>query len=82
MLTCFSVRRLLKTTKQRQLSTAQRAFLAAENSTARTAWKVFPNKVWVSPEEEELSFVKYAVDRLEREKKEENERHSTFFLDY
>jgi uroporphyrinogen-III synthase len=56
--------------------------LAAENSTARTAWKVFPNKVWVSPEEEELSFVKYAVDRLEREKKEENERHSTFFLDY
>lgn len=33
-------------------------------STARAAWKMFPNAVNVSPEQEELSFVKYSVDRI------------------
>jgi uroporphyrinogen-III synthase len=43
--------------------------LANENSTARAAWRVFTNKVYLSPEQEELSFVQYSVARW----KEENE---------
>lgn len=37
--------------------------LANENSTARAAWRVFTNKVYLSPEQEELSFVQYSVAR-------------------
>lgn len=37
--------------------------LANENSTAREAWRVFTNKVYLSPEQEELSFVQYSVAR-------------------
>jgi len=43
--------------------------LANENSTARAAWRVFDNKVYLSPEHEELSFVQYSIARW----KEENE---------
>ena len=43
--------------------------LANENSTARAAWRVFTNKVYLSPEQEELSFVQYSIARW----KEENE---------
>lgn len=35
--------------------------LANENSTARAAWRVFTNKVYLSPEQEELSFVQHSV---------------------
>ena len=41
--------------------------LANENSTAREAWRVFTNKVYLSPEQEELSFVQYSVARLKEE---------------
>jgi len=37
--------------------------LANENSTAREAWRLFTNKVYLSPENEELSFVQYALKR-------------------
>jgi len=43
--------------------------LANENSTARAAWRVFTNKVYLSPEQEEQSFVQYSIARW----KEENE---------
>lgn len=35
--------------------------LANENSTARAAWRVFTNKVYLSPEHEELSFVQHSI---------------------
>ncbi len=38
--------------------------VAIGNTTAQAAWKEFPNKVLVSPEQEELSFVKYAIQRI------------------
>jgi uroporphyrinogen-III synthase len=41
--------------------------LANENSTAREAWRVFTNKVYLSPENEELSFVQYSVARWNKE---------------
>ncbi|MEL7586140.1 MAG: uroporphyrinogen-III synthase [Prolixibacteraceae bacterium] len=40
--------------------------MTAGENTARTAWKMFPNAVNVSPDQEELSFVKYSVDRVIR----------------
>lgn len=41
--------------------------LVNENSTAREAWRVFTNKVYLSPEQEELSFVQYSIARWEKE---------------
>lgn len=41
--------------------------LAFENSTARAAWRVFTNKVYLSPEQEELSFVQYSITRWKKE---------------
>ena len=41
--------------------------LVNENSTAREAWRVFTNKVYLSPEQEELSFVQYSVSRWKQE---------------
>jgi hypothetical protein len=41
--------------------------LANENSTARAAWRVFDNKVYLSPEQEELSFVQDSIARWEKE---------------
>ncbi|MFA5329942.1 MAG: uroporphyrinogen-III synthase [Prolixibacteraceae bacterium] len=41
--------------------------LANENSTARAAWRVFTNKVYLSPEQEELSFVQDSVERWKEE---------------
>ena len=41
--------------------------LANENSTAREAWRLFTNKVYLSPEKEELSFVQYAINRWKKE---------------
>lgn len=41
--------------------------LANENSTAREAWRLFTNKVYLSPEKEELSFVQYAINRWKQE---------------
>ena len=41
--------------------------LANENSTAREAWRLFTNKVYLSPEKEELSFVQYAIKRWKDE---------------
>jgi uroporphyrinogen-III synthase len=43
--------------------------LANENSTARAAWRVFDNKVYLSPEQEELSFVQDSVARWKEENK-------------
>ncbi|MDP2336557.1 MAG: uroporphyrinogen-III synthase [Bacteroidota bacterium] len=43
--------------------------LANENSTARAAWRVFTNKVYLSPEQEELSFVQYSIARWMDENK-------------
>jgi len=43
--------------------------LANENSTARAAWRVFTNKVYLSPEQEELSFVQYSIARWREENK-------------
>ena len=40
---------------------------ANENSTARTAWKFFTNKVHTSPISEELSFVQYSIFRWMKE---------------
>lgn len=49
--------------------------LANENSTAREAWRVFTNTVYLSPQQEELEFVQYSVNRWREEnrKKEVNE---------
>ena len=41
--------------------------LANENSTAREAWRLFTNTVYLSPEKEELSFVKYAINRWKKD---------------
>lgn len=41
--------------------------LVNENSTAREAWRVFTNKVYLSPEQEELSFVQYSISRWKAE---------------
>ena len=41
--------------------------LANENSTARAAWRVFTNKVYLSPEQEEQSFVQYSIARWKQE---------------
>ncbi|MGV8090460.1 MAG: uroporphyrinogen-III synthase [Mangrovibacterium sp.] len=38
--------------------------ITAGENTAWAAWKMFPNAVNVSPEQEELSFVKYSVNRI------------------
>lgn len=46
--------------------------MANENSTAREAWRLFTNKVYLSPEKEELSFVQYAIKRW----KEEHDQYS------
>jgi len=43
--------------------------LANGNSTAREAWRVFTNKVYLSPEPEELSFVQYSIARWMEENK-------------
>lgn len=43
--------------------------LANENSTAREAWRVLDNKVYLSPEHEELSFVQYSLERWKQENK-------------
>jgi len=43
--------------------------LANGNSTARAAWRVFTNKVYLSPEPEELSFVQYSIARWMKENK-------------
>lgn len=40
--------------------------MAVGDNTAMMAWKVFPNEVNVSKEQEELSFVKFSIDRLQR----------------
>jgi hypothetical protein len=40
---------------------------ANENSTARSAWKFFTNKVHTSPISEELSFVQYSIFRWMKE---------------
>jgi len=40
--------------------------MAVGDQTALMAWKVFPNEVNVSSEEEELSFVKFSIDRLQK----------------
>jgi uroporphyrinogen-III synthase len=41
--------------------------LANENSTAREAWRVLDNKVYLSPQQEELSFIQYSVERWKLE---------------
>ncbi|MGE4587867.1 MAG: uroporphyrinogen-III synthase [Mangrovibacterium sp.] len=51
-----------------------RIMTSGEN-TAWTAWKRFPNAVCLSPEREELSFVKDAVDRILRKQNESEVRH-------
>lgn len=38
--------------------------MTAGENTALAAWKMFPNAVNVAPEQEELPFVKYSVDRI------------------
>ena len=40
---------------------------ANENSTARSAWRLFTNKVHTSPISEELSFVQYSIFRWMKE---------------
>lgn len=45
----------------------QSVVLANENSTAREAWRLFTNTVYLSPEKEELSFVQYALNRWKKE---------------
>lgn len=40
---------------------------ANKNSTARTAWRFFTNKVHTSPDTEELSFVQYSIFRWMKE---------------
>ncbi len=46
--------------------------LANENSTARAAWRVFTNTVYLSPEQEELEFVQYSVNRWKEENNKKN----------
>ena len=41
---------------------------ANENSTARSAWRFFTNKVHTSPISEELDFVQYSIFRWMKEK--------------
>lgn len=41
--------------------------LANENATAQEAWRVLDNKVYLSPNHEELSFVQYSVERWKQE---------------
>jgi uroporphyrinogen-III synthase len=41
--------------------------VANENSTARAAWRSFTNKVYLSPEKEEFSFVQYAISNWKEE---------------
>ncbi|MBC8004833.1 MAG: uroporphyrinogen-III synthase [Verrucomicrobia bacterium] len=48
----------------------QSVVLANENSTAREAWRLFTNTVYLSPEKEELSFVQYALNRWRKEHEE------------
>lgn len=43
--------------------------LANENSTAQEAWRVLDNKVYLSPEQEELSFVQFSFERWQKENK-------------
>jgi len=43
--------------------------LTNENATAREAWRVLDNKVCLSPEQEELSFVQYSFERWKQENK-------------
>lgn len=40
--------------------------MAVGDQTAMMAWKVFPNEVVVSRDEEELSFVQFSIDRLRK----------------
>ncbi len=40
--------------------------MAVGDQTAMMAWKVFPNEVNVSREQEELSFVQYSISRLQQ----------------
>lgn len=40
--------------------------MAIGDNTAMMAWKQFPNEVVVSREQEELSFVKFSIDRLQQ----------------
>ncbi len=54
--------------------------LAIGNTTAQAAWKEFPNRVLVSPEQEELSFVKYAIQRI-KEKLDEPEADSRVIVE-
>ena len=42
---------------------------ANENTTARAAWRHFTNKVHISPDTEELSFVQYSIFRWMKENK-------------
>ena len=43
--------------------------LANENSTARAAWSAFTNRVYLMPQQEELSFIQYSIARWEEENK-------------
>lgn len=45
---------------------------ANENSTARSAWRLFTNKVHTSPNLEELDFVQYSIFRWMKEKNFKN----------
>ncbi|HET6558684.1 MAG TPA: hypothetical protein VFG54_15295 [Prolixibacteraceae bacterium] len=45
---------------------------ANENSTARSAWSLFTNKVHTSPISEELDFVQYSIFRWMKEKNFKN----------
>jgi uroporphyrinogen-III synthase len=40
--------------------------MAVGDQTALMAWKVFPNEVNVSSEQEELSFVQFSINRLQK----------------
>lgn len=53
--------------------------LANENSTARAAWKVFTNKVLLSPDTEELSFVQFSIAKWIEENNNRNNYH--YFYD-
>jgi hypothetical protein len=43
--------------------------LANEHATAQEAWRILDNKVYISPEQEELSFVQDSFARWEKENK-------------
>lgn len=53
--------------------------LANENSTARAAWKVFTNKVLLSPDANELSFVQFSIAKWIEENNNRNNYH--YFYD-